>query len=77
MGKIINLRHKRKQKIRAEKEKRVGDNRVQFGRARTERQLTGAQNELDAKRLDGKRQQQQSNSETVTVDFAPANDEPK
>jgi hypothetical protein len=39
MDKVINLRQQRKAKIRAEKEKKAGENRNTHGRKKAEKQL--------------------------------------
>lgn len=49
MGDLVSLKLHRKRKARAEEEQRAADNRVQFGRAKAEKQLTKAQNEKAAK----------------------------
>jgi hypothetical protein len=52
MGDIVSLKLHRKRKARAGEDQRAADNRVQFGRTKTERQLTEARNEKAAKDLD-------------------------
>ena len=52
---IINLRHARKAKVRAEKEKRARENRVKFGRSKAERQKTGKVIDIERARLEGTR----------------------
>jgi len=52
MGDVINLRQFRKNKERAEKQKSAEQNRITFGRTRTEKNLTQARNEKDEKHLD-------------------------
>ncbi|QFY60559.1 DUF4169 family protein [Rhizobium grahamii] len=42
---IINLRQFRKKQARSEKEKQAEQNRISFGRSKTEKQLTTALNE--------------------------------
>ena len=42
---IINLRQFRKKQARSEKEKQAEQNRISFGRTKTEKQLTRALNE--------------------------------
>ncbi|WP_112662557.1 DUF4169 family protein [Microvirga flavescens] len=52
MAQIINLRQARKHKARADKEARAAENRIAFGRTKEERQLTQARRDLDKKKLD-------------------------
>ncbi len=54
---IINLRRARKAKQRREAEARADENRAKFGRAKAERQATGAEKEREASRLDFLRRQ--------------------
>ena len=49
---IVNLRQFRKQKARDEKEKQAEQNRLSFGRSKTEKNLTSALNEKAEKALD-------------------------
>ncbi|TRB01321.1 MULTISPECIES: DUF4169 family protein [Rhizobium/Agrobacterium group] len=49
---IVNLRQFRKQKARSEKEKQAEQNRLSFGRNKTEKNLTSALNEKAEKALD-------------------------
>ncbi|MFJ1308644.1 DUF4169 family protein [Agrobacterium sp. P15N1-A] len=49
---IVNLRQFRKQKARSEKEKQAEQNRLSFGRTKTEKNLTSALNEKAGKALD-------------------------
>lgn len=49
---IVNLRQFRKQKVRSEKEKQAEQNRLSFGRTKTEKNLTSALNEKAEKALD-------------------------
>lgn len=42
---IVNLRQFKKQQARSEKEKQAEQNRIRFGRTKTEKQLTKALNE--------------------------------
>jgi hypothetical protein len=53
MAEIVNLRQARKRRARVEKEARAAENRVQFGRTKVERERTGAQKDLNERRLDG------------------------
>ena len=52
MAEIVNLRQARKQKARAEKEARAEQNRITFGRTKTEKKLTKAEQDLAQSRLD-------------------------
>ena len=52
MGEIVSLKLHRKRRVRAAKEKIAAENRVQFGRSKAEKTLTGAQNDKAAKDLD-------------------------
>ncbi|MGG2476437.1 DUF4169 family protein, partial [Rhizobium sp. BR5] len=49
---IVNLRQFKKQKARSEKEKQAEQNRLSFGRTKTEKNLTSALNEKAEKALD-------------------------
>ena len=49
---IVNLRQFRKQKARSEKEKQAEQNRLSFGRTKTEKNLTSALNDKAEKALD-------------------------
>ena len=53
MAEIINLRHARKQKARADKAIQAEQNRITFGRTKAEKQLTAAEKALADKRIDG------------------------
>jgi hypothetical protein len=55
MAEIINLRRARKQKARADREARAAENRIAFGRTRAEKDLTKAERELAAHRLESHR----------------------
>lgn len=52
MGEIVSLKLHRKRKARAEKEELAAENRVQFGRSKTEKELTDARNAKADKDLD-------------------------
>jgi len=59
MADIVNLNKARKQKARAEKKAQAAENRVRFGRRKTDRELDAAREEkagrdLAGHRLDGK-----------------------
>jgi hypothetical protein len=49
---IVNLRQFKKKQARSEKEKQAEQNRITFGRTKTEKQLTTALNEKAAHTLD-------------------------
>jgi hypothetical protein len=56
-GDVVNLRQFRKQKARTEKDKAAEQNRISFGRTKTEKQLTRTLNDKASKALDqGKRE---------------------
>lgn len=57
-GDVINLRQFRKRQARTEKEKQAEQNRLTFGRSKTEKALTKALNEKAAKMLDHGRLEQ-------------------
>ncbi|MDO9418794.1 DUF4169 family protein [Pararhizobium sp.] len=51
-GDVINLRQVRKQKARVEKDTAAEQNRISFGRTKSEKSLTAARNDKAAKALD-------------------------
>ncbi|TCQ27860.1 DUF4169 family protein [Rhizobium sp. PP-CC-3G-465] len=51
-GDVVNLRQFRKQKTRANDEKTAEQNRITFGRTKSEKTLTKALNETAERRLD-------------------------
>lgn len=53
MGDIINLRNVRKQIVRAKKETKAAENRVVFGKTKSERQKAEAEKALESSKLDG------------------------
>ena len=55
MAEIINLRRARKDRARTEREKTAEENRVRFGRTRTEKALAAEEAALAARRLEGHR----------------------
>ena len=55
MGSVINLNRYRKDKQRAERERRANEKRALFGIPKSERAKTAAQRTLDTHRLDGMR----------------------
>jgi len=54
---IVNLRHARKQKARALRERIAENNRLRFGRSASERRRNAAVQDLEARTLDGKRRE--------------------
>ncbi|MGV1904548.1 DUF4169 family protein [Agrobacterium cavarae] len=63
-GDIVNLRQFRKQKARSEKEKQAEQNRLSFGRTKSEKSLTTALNDKAERQLDqGKLDRQDGESE--------------
>ena len=55
MGDVVNLRRARKERARAGKETAAEANRLAFGRTKVERELTAAERDLAARRLEGHR----------------------
>jgi hypothetical protein len=55
MGDVVNLNRYRKQKQRAERERRANEKRARFGMPRSERAKTSAERALEARKLDGAR----------------------
>ncbi len=53
MAEIINLRQVRKAKARSDKDAKAAENRLAFGRTKTERKLSDAAKILGERRLDG------------------------
>ena len=51
-GDVVNLRQYRKQKTRADKDRKAEQNRIDFGRTKAEKTLTRALNEKAEKALD-------------------------
>ena len=63
-GDVVNLRQFRKQKARSEKEKQAEQNRLSFGRTKSEKSLTTALNDKAERQLDqGKLERQNGESE--------------
>lgn len=63
-GDVVNLRQFRKQKARSEKEKQAEQNRLSFGRTKSEKSLTRALNDKAERQLDqGKLDRQDGESE--------------
>jgi hypothetical protein len=63
MGDVINLNRYRKDKQAAERERRANEKRVRFGLPKRERSKNAAQQNLDARRLDGMRREERSGAE--------------
>lgn len=55
MGAIVNLRHARKDRARADADAKAQDNRIAFGRTKAEKLLTTAQRRLAERRLEDHR----------------------
>jgi hypothetical protein len=55
MGELVNLRRVRKDRNRRRREDEAAENRAKFGRSKAEKLTGKAQDELDARRLDGHR----------------------
>jgi len=53
MADIVNLRRARKARARDEADKAAAANRVAFGRAKVEREISSKEKDLAARRLDG------------------------
>jgi Domain of unknown function (DUF4169) len=54
---IVNLRRARKDKARTEREKKAADNRLAFGRTKSEKTLTKAEQERAARAIDRHRRE--------------------
>lgn len=55
MGDVVNLRRARKARARSDREQEAERNRLAHGRAKAEREVTSAERDLAARRLDGAR----------------------
>ncbi|MDB5367025.1 MAG: hypothetical protein JWM77_2952 [Rhodospirillales bacterium] len=55
MAEIVNLKRARKDKARAEKDRKAAENRVAFGRTKDEKKRSAAQRALEELRLGGHR----------------------
>jgi uncharacterized protein DUF4169 len=55
MGDVVNLRNRRKAKMRADRTAKAASNRTRFGRSLTERQLVKTVELKRARELDGRR----------------------
>jgi hypothetical protein len=53
MGEVINLRQARKAKARTEADRDAASNRAAFGRTKSQKRLTKAEQEAVARKLDG------------------------
>ena len=53
MPEVINLKQKRKAKVRTEKEKKALENRLKYGRTKEEKQLDKMQKEHAERHLQG------------------------
>ena len=58
MGTVVNLNRYRKDKQRAERERRANEKRALFGIPKSERTKNAAQRTLDTHRLDGMRHEE-------------------
>ena len=63
MAEIINLRQKRKELERERKERDADTNRAKFGRTKAEKNLSAAEEDLRAKKLDGARRDDNDDDE--------------
>jgi hypothetical protein len=55
MGDVVNLNRYRKQKMKAERERRASEKRARLGVPKGERAKTSAERALETRRLDGAR----------------------
>jgi hypothetical protein len=55
MGDVVNLNRYRKQKLKAERERRANEKRARFGIPKGERAKTSAERALETRRLEGAR----------------------
>ena len=55
MGEIVSLRNRRKARARADRTEKAAENRVRFGRSRTERGVLKTAELKRARELDGRR----------------------
>jgi hypothetical protein len=63
MGSIINLNRYRKDKQRADRERRANEKRALFGIPKSERTKNAAQRTLDTHRLEGMRREERAERE--------------
>jgi primase-polymerase (primpol)-like protein len=54
---IVNLRRARKSKARTEREKQAADNRLAFGRSKSEKTLAKSERDLALKAIEGHRRE--------------------
>ena len=57
MADIVNLRNVRKRKAREAREAAAETNRLKFGRTKSDRALSKAEQEIESQRLDGHRRE--------------------
>jgi hypothetical protein len=62
MGEVVNLRKRRKAKVRADRSAQAAGNRARFGRALAERRLVKTTELKRASALDGRRLESGDNS---------------
>ena len=55
MGEVINLNRFRKARAKADEAKQAEENRVQFGRTKTEKKLSASEQDRTDNDLDGKK----------------------
>ena len=55
MGDLVNLRRARKDRARTEADRKAQANRISFGRTKTEKSLTRAEQDIAQRRIDGHR----------------------
>lgn len=72
MGEIVNLRQKRKQKARQEREAEAGSNRILHGTPAALRKAARAGGKLEARRLDGHRLEREQDGGRDSGSQAPA-----
>lgn len=53
MGEIVNLRSRRKQRVRTEKERRAAENRAKFGLSKAAKSRIGREREQTCRNVDG------------------------
>ncbi|WP_330083389.1 DUF4169 family protein [Methylocystis iwaonis] len=58
MAEVVNLRRARKDRAKREKEAQAQENRIAFGRTKTERELTDAQKRLEVAKLDAHKREE-------------------
>jgi Domain of unknown function (DUF4169) len=62
MGEVVNLRNRRKAKVRADRSAQAAGNRARFGRPLVERRLVKAVELKRARELDGRRLESRDDS---------------